>query len=181
MVAVYKLPVEKDIRNPNLRYESFFDARDDLVDFGTDATRALFKAAHIAFSVNYSSAAANPVEHDRVFLETLSNIRYGKIVLAGETDNVDDIAAVGVYSRPSMGPRRNVAELEHLAVLPDYQRKGLGLGSAILQYVETELTHEGATTLQLIPSHTAVAFYEKYGYLPKGGTGPKMTKDLSAV
>ena len=60
------------------------------------------------------------------------------------------------------GPTR--ATLDYIAVQPNLQRQGYGLGRKLLTHIEDRLYQEGVRKLELTSSQDSIAFYEKLGY-----------------
>lgn len=174
MVTVYDLHIEQDPAERPPRYSSIANAEHDMVQDGTDTTRALFIAAQIIFELNRPHDAT-----DSEFLTTLMMMHYGGIALAGKTDAIEDIGGVGTWN--VSGAHQNQPGLvKDIAVLPQYQKQGYG--SAILEHIESTLVNAGTQTIELAASDAAREFYEKHGYSLQMGHRIRgmMFKDISA-
>jgi GNAT superfamily N-acetyltransferase len=178
MTITYTLPTGPERGPEHHRYHSVAEARDDLVDFGTDTSKRLFLAAQMACEINHADDLSNPLEAEAIFLLTLAAMRSKQVVLAGETTAIEDIKGVGSYEYPWFSYGR-LARISELAVLPAHQKSGIG--SAILQHIETDLISQGANEIHLQARPTAKPFYEKNGYRAKVGKLYDMYKDLSSI
>lgn len=175
MTKVYDLQGERGLIERPISYPSILSAEHDLVKNGTDTTRALFIAAQITFELNRPKDST-----DAEFLVGLMLMQRGGISLVGETEATEDIIGVGTWLTVNTEVSRS-ALLRDLAVLPQYQKKGYG--SALLAHIETKLSNEGVSVIELASSEAAIPFYEHHGYSLKTGNKIRgmMTKDLPTV
>ncbi len=157
-MIVYDLQGESESSRSPYRYGSIGSAERDLVSNGTDTSRAFFAAAQIAFQLNHSKDAT-----DAEFLASLNLMQFGAITLAGKTESVEDIVAVGHYGNPFIESGISTARVHDLAVMPEYQRRCYG--SAILAHIEENLAKQGVSVVELTtPDELKISFYERNGY-----------------
>jgi ribosomal protein S18 acetylase RimI-like enzyme len=90
------------------------------------------------------------------------------LLLAMDDDTAVGYAMVRVREpRRAWEPREPIGTLETLAV--DETRRGLGIGSLLMQAVRNVLAREGAVALELSVlegNETAIRFYERHGLRP---------------
>jgi len=85
------------------------------------------------------------------------------------SSELDQNQADGYKSIPWESENSSASCIHRLAVHPDYQ--GKGMGKRLLQFAENKALHDGSTSIRLdvySANPTAVAIYEKAGYLNKG-------------
>jgi predicted GNAT family N-acyltransferase len=90
-----------------------------------------------------------------------------------EHDGTDAVHAIAAWKGVPCGAGRfvlrdGVAKIGRLAVVDD--ARGRGAGTALLRFLEGEARKQGATRLMLWAQVTARAFYERFGYTPRGPT-----------
>jgi ribosomal protein S18 acetylase RimI-like enzyme len=68
------------------------------------------------------------------------------------------------------------AQIRYMAV--DEKHRGLGVGSAVLKYLEEEIKKQNGKTIELNARDTAVGFYLKNGY-QKAGKAPTLFNTIN--
>jgi len=173
MTVVYELPREEVTLHARSPFESAKDAELALVKRGTDTTRALFAATEMVFALHHSG-------HDPAigggFLATMMLLSYKHVVLAGETEAVDDIQGVGTYHWYKNLPDEKTARIVDLYMRERDRNKGIG--AQIVNRIEHDVADDGAEFIELTSAFAAIPFYVRNGYVAQSQTVNGLYKRL---
>ena len=120
----------------------------------------------------YLSVFRTTVEQRRLLYEA-RNISHATVAMfAGR------VIGMGTL-QTNLSPHTNFARIDNLAILPEYQRQGVG--SVILENLEQTAQQAGSAGIILMPKVEVIPFYEKFGYMFLWEDDPNMIKQLQEV